>query len=196
MSFPRVTVDDTRVLAEPQACPANVNQFYDSLLARDNWFYRALQAYMFTVLKWRDRLPESFVRREFLPVGDPDTDYFYGAVVAGSAFAAHVSPGVLARYDVYATLYNRSSFPSSSWQQQTETHQTEPAQGNGFYLMRLRRKPGLGAVQATAEKLEKADFDCQIVEADRVVTLKIDLVNPTSRIRPLGPDGCIRMDSA
>lgn len=142
--LPAVIVDGVKIV-NSQACPTDVNSFYDSLINRDNWFYRSLHYYIFTVLKWQKFLPQSFVRREFLPVGAPDTEYFYGDLLQGEILQVGVSSAVLSCYDVYGDIYHRSSFPVSWWQQQTETHKTAPIASNGFYLIRVRKKSSSSA---------------------------------------------------
>ena len=137
--LPEVMVDGVKIVSS-QECPVDVNSFYDSLIERENWFYRSLHYYIFTLLQWQKFLPQSFVRREYLPVGAPDTEFFYGYLWRGEILQVEVSSGVLNSYDVYLTLYHRSSFPMSWWQQQTETYQTEPMASNGFYLLRVRPK--------------------------------------------------------
>ena len=137
--LPAVIVDGVEIVSS-QECPTDVNSFYDSLINRENWFYRFLHYYIFTLLQWQKFLPQSLVRREYLPVGAPDTEFFYGALPRKEILQVEVSSAVLSCYDVFLTIYNRSSFPVSWWQQQTETYQTAPMTSNGFYLIRVRPK--------------------------------------------------------
>ncbi len=142
--FPSVKVDEVKIV-NSQECPTDVNNFYHSLINRKNWFYSSLHYYIFTLLQWQKWFPQSLVRREYLPVGAPDTEFFYGALPRGEILQVEVSPVVLACHDVYLTLYDRSSFPVSWWQQQTETHKTAPIASNGFYLIRVRKKSSSSA---------------------------------------------------
>jgi hypothetical protein len=96
-------------------------------------------------LQWRKFLPQSFVNREFLPVGAPDTEFFYGALSQGEILQLEINSSVLKDYEIYITLYNRASFPISWWQQKEEIYKTEAMPSNGFYLLRVREKSSLAA---------------------------------------------------
>ena len=76
LTYPAVKIDGSDFV-QPQSIASNVNDFYHSLIQAKNWFYSSLHYYIFTILKFRNWLPESFVRREFLPVGAPDTYFAY-----------------------------------------------------------------------------------------------------------------------
>jgi hypothetical protein len=139
VSFPAVTVDGVEIV-HSQECPSDVNNFYHSLINRENWFYRFLHYYVFTLLQWQKFLPQSLVNNEFLPVGAPDTEFFYGALSRGGILQLEINSSILKDYEIYVTLYNRASFPINWWQQQEETYTTQPMTTNGFYLLRVRKK--------------------------------------------------------
>ena len=136
--FPAVTADGVQIV-NTQECPGDVNNFYHSLIKRESWFYRFLHYYIFTLLQWQKFLPKSLVRREYLPVGAPDTNFFYGALSEGEILQMEISPAVLRDYEIYITLYNRASFPLSWWQQKEEIYKTKAMPSNGFYLLRVRK---------------------------------------------------------
>jgi hypothetical protein len=92
--LPAVTVDGVKIV-NSQECPADVNNFYHSLINRKNWFYSFLHYYIFTLLQWQKFLPQSLVRREYLPVGAPDTEFFYGSLPRGEILQVEVSSAVL-----------------------------------------------------------------------------------------------------
>ncbi len=154
INLPTIKVDEKQ-LVKSQTIPADINDFYKNLIERKNWFYLALHYYIYTILRLRKWLPESFVKKEYLPVGAPDTDFFYGNLGRGKSLQVELSESILTNYDTYLTLYDRSSLPvfSSEIQQQTQT--TEPIENNGFYLIRVRQK------SPRSEKLE-----CQTSEKD------------------------------
>ncbi len=166
--LPAVIVDGVEIVSS-QECPADVNSFYDSLINRENWFYRSLHYYIFTLLQWQKFLPQSFVRREYLPVGAPDTEFFYGYLSRGEILQVEVSSGVLNSYDVYLTLYHRSSFPVSWWQQQTETYKTAPMASNGFYLIRVRQKSS-----SPAYSYSDSSFKWQTNRTDKITIASIE----------------------
>jgi hypothetical protein len=141
---PAVRVDGVETVASSPVRP-NTNDFYSDLRERDSRFYAALHYYVFPMLRFRRFLPESFVRREFLPVGDPGTIFRYGLIRSGESLEIESHPDLLANYDVYLTVYNRSSFPVASEAIHELRRMTEPVTANGFYLFRIRRKARIDA---------------------------------------------------
>jgi len=141
---PAVRADGEDVIASSRVA-ADSNEFYGDLRNRDSRFYRALHYYVFHMLRFRRFLPESFVRREFLPVGDPGTIFRYGLIRAGDCLGVESRAELLANYDVYLTVYNRSSFPVASEAIREPLKTTDPAAGDGFYLFRIRRKARIDA---------------------------------------------------
>ena len=138
VTLPTVRVDGKEISAQPVS--ADVNQFYEHLIARKNWFYLGLHYYIFTLLKLRQWLPESFVRREYLPVGATDTFFLYGYLKKSEKLQMQLQPEVLENYNIYLTLYDRSSLPLSWCRIQQAMQTIDPISNNGFYLVRVRQK--------------------------------------------------------
>ncbi|MCM1983812.1 DUF6208 family protein [Lyngbya confervoides] len=124
---------------EGVAVPADPNQVYQSLHQRTNLYYRALHYYIYPMLRLRSYLPQAWVQREYLPVGDPDTTFLYDFVEAGDQLQVEVQPDLLPHYWVYLTGYNRASLPVLS-QEITASTVTSPFDQRGFYLVRIRPK--------------------------------------------------------
>lgn len=140
LELPTVKVDEQLLVNKLNVSP-NVNNFYKNLIQNKNGFYLALHYYIFTILKYRKWLGESFVRQEFLPVGAPDTEFVYGYLEKGESLNI-ISPSRLINdYDVYFTVYDRSSLPLDWCQIKDETCLTQPIENNGYYLLRIRPKP-------------------------------------------------------
>ena len=135
--LPSVKVDD-REFVPSENIPANINDFYSELINRKNWFYSWLHYYIYTILRLRKYLPESFVRSEYLPVGAPDTEFLYGYLAKNQCLELELSLDILANYDVYVTLYDRSSLPLSWFQLGQQQGKTSSMPGNGYYLIRMR----------------------------------------------------------
>ena len=72
LQLPAIKVDGKNFV-DSQLMPSDVNSFYRDLINSKNWFYSSLHYYIFTILKLRNTLPESFIRGEYLLVGAPDT---------------------------------------------------------------------------------------------------------------------------
>lgn len=140
LELPMVKVDG-KLLVKSETVSPDVNHFYQKLIQNKNWFYLALHYYIFTILKYRKWLSESFVKQEFLPVGAPDTEFVYGYLEKGQSLKIMTDPLIINHYDIYFTTYDRSSLPLDWCQITEETYVTKPIESNGYYLFRLRQKP-------------------------------------------------------
>ena len=170
LQLPAIKVDGNNFV-NPQVMPSNVNNFYYDLIKAKNWFYSSLHYYIFTILKLRGILPESFIRGEYLPVGAPDTFFAYNYLEAQQQLKLNFAPEIVDNCNIYFTLYDRSSLPLS-WEQITSTEYSLKApESNGYYLLRIRPQP------------EKTDFktncDFQITDENNLlqqcqIKMKID----------------------
>lgn len=138
-TLPPVRVDGAAAIPA-QAIPPDVNGFYHDLAQKTSGFYRFLHSYVFTMLKLRRWLPAAFVRREYLPVGAPETHFFYGAMEQGDRLFLQLAPALVQHFDVYLTVYNRASLPRFWDEIQTETYHSKTLLEDGFYLFRIRPK--------------------------------------------------------
>jgi hypothetical protein len=143
INLPAIKLDDREFVASTNV-PTNVNDFYASLIHKKNWFYLSLHYYIFTILKFRKWLPESFVRKEYLPVGAPDTCFFYDYLERGQSLEVETSLPILNSQDIYFTLYDRSSLPLTWCQLEQEISTFQPIKNNGYYLFRIRPKNPIG----------------------------------------------------
>lgn len=139
VKLPAIKVDGIEFVSAREVS-SSVNQFYSNLKSRRNWIYLWLHYYIFTLLKFRDRFPESFVKKEYLPVGATDTSFIYGALKKAEKLQIVSNPSILSEYKLYLTLYDRSSFPLSWCQIEAEKYITAPIAENGTYLFRIRQK--------------------------------------------------------
>lgn len=128
-TIPARTMDDAR--------PPYSADWFDYRSA----FYDALHYYVFFGMRHRDRTSASFLRDEYLPVGNPGTAFAYGAVDAGTRLHVELSETLAATHAAYVTVYNRSSFPQHSAPvggPGRGTHHTTPAlDDDGTYLVRV-----------------------------------------------------------
>lgn len=155
-SFPAIQVDGRDQVAA-RAFDADNNRFYASLPERSGWLYAWLGYYVYTMLRFADWLPASFVTKEFLPAGDPEMQYEFGAVRRGTALRISMRPEVLSSYAVYFTRYNRASFPLL-WQEIDNPECTIPGAGDdGYYLIRLLLRKGRPEL-STRELLTVSDI--------------------------------------
>ncbi|AFZ35680.1 hypothetical protein Sta7437_2130 [Stanieria cyanosphaera PCC 7437] len=155
INLPAIKIDNQDFVSATDV-PNNINDFYHNLIQAKNWFYLSLHYYIFTILKLRKWLPESFVRYEFLPVGAPATEFFYNYLTKTQTLQLEFSNSLIQDYDIYFTIYDRSSLPLNYCQIKTEKY-TLPATGmNGYYLLRIRPKPNT--------TLEQVSFNSQLIE--------------------------------
>ncbi len=141
ITLPETKIDDKN-FAAAQNIPLDNNNFYYNLIQAKNWFYSSLHYYIFTILKLRKILPESFVRKEFLPVGAPDTFFAYNYLEKKQSLSLKFTQDIIDNCNIYFNLYDRSSLPLS-WCDIAHTEYNLPApKANGYYLLRIRPQPG------------------------------------------------------
>ncbi|MCC0179598.1 hypothetical protein I4641_21820 [Waterburya agarophytonicola K14] len=140
INYPAVKVD-WEPYVEAYNIPNNINDYYHNLIEAKNWFYSSLHYYIFTILKLRNYLPESFVRREFLPVGAPATHFAYNYLESQQALEISIKPEILQQFDIYFTLYDRSSLPLSWCIIKEVEYSLSPQDTKGYFLLRVRPKP-------------------------------------------------------
>jgi hypothetical protein len=139
LALPAIKVDDGDFVGATKIAN-NVNDFYRDLAAKTNWFYLALHYYIFTILKLRNWLPQKFVEREYLPVGAPDTYFYYNYLEKGQILEIETEREFLEKYDLYFTLYNRASLPLESYYFEQQEYKTSNDRHDGYYLFRVRSK--------------------------------------------------------
>jgi hypothetical protein len=138
--LPAVKLDDAMtdtVAAEP--LPPGVNKVYETLASRTTIYHHALHHYVHTMLRVRRWLPAPLIRREFLPVGDPYTEFRYDWFPACCSLQIQVAERLLQDFRIYLTIYNRASLPIHSSELVDAGTTTIPRFDQaGFYLFRLR----------------------------------------------------------
>ena len=137
--MPTVTFDQQEPLPGISV-PKDNNRFYDTLSDRTNLYYLSLHYYIHTLLRLRKSLPQSVVRSEYLPVGDPDTTFLYDYFNRGEALNVQIKPDLFTGYQVFLSVYNRSSLPIFSDEVKTSSYLTPSFQEHGYFLFRLRPK--------------------------------------------------------
>ncbi len=143
VSLPAINFDGNPMINTESVDGNNVNNYFQNLTERDNLFYRSLNDYIFTLLLCQKWLPQELVRKEYLPVGDPNNEFLYGVVYKDYSLSLELNSLLLTNYDVYLTIYNRSSLPITFCQINSEKYITSVMEVDGFYLLRLRSKSDL-----------------------------------------------------
>ena len=143
VELPAVEVDD--ILSVPgRFVPPDVNDFYRGLSKRGSFLYLCLHYYAGTLLRYRALLPRLLVEREYLPVGNPETKFYYGFLRGEEALAVELDAWLLKTHDVYFTLYNRASFPILWYPLKEPQHITVPSARDGTYLIRVHQRTQSG----------------------------------------------------
>jgi Family of unknown function (DUF6208) len=142
--LPEIELDGRRRVHE-RAVPANENDYLNRLTDKNGAFYTCLHYYVVEMLRLRRLLPETFLQREYLPVGNPETAFRYGYLHRGQCIEITSSHDIPAGHRLYLTIYNRSSFPVAWREVGSLPYRTEPADAIGSYLLRLH---GMQAPQA------------------------------------------------
>lgn len=137
--LPMIEVDGVQVVPA-RVVPENINDFYHDLRNRNSFLYLCMHYYVGTLLRYRRWLPRSFVEREYLPVGNPETNFYYGFLNAGEALSFDLDARLLQTHDIYFTYYNRASLPVVWYPLQEIHHTTVPSRNDGTYLLRIHRK--------------------------------------------------------
>ena len=145
LQLPAIKVDGEDFVA-PQPMPTDVNEFYHQLIEKKNWFYTSLHYYIYTILRLRGTLPESFIRNEYLPVGAPDTFFAYNYLQQGQKLQLDFATEIVSNCNIYFTLYDRSSLPLSWEQINVSSYSLAAPSSNGYWLLRIRPKPELSNV--------------------------------------------------
>ena len=155
LEFPAVQADGDAV-GSSLPVPPGVNDFYSRLQQRDRLFYRSLAFYVWVLVRGRAHLPAAWVHREFLPVGNPETRFAFGAFRRGEipAWSAAVATADQ-DHDCFVTLYSRASLPVTWFEANRGTPSpATPAPADGFYLVRLqpKKRPATTETLTAAEK--------------------------------------------
>ena len=133
--FPEVRADGVEVV-KGRVIAGERDRYREQLAllrTRDSIVCRMLHYYVFHFLSWRVG-GEDFMKREFLPVGNPDTEFDYDAIREGDVREI-VATDKDREKRVYVTLYNRQSFPVF-WTEIKSLPYPLRAECDGFYLVR------------------------------------------------------------
>lgn len=137
--LPEIRAEGVRAIPSRSISGGN-NDFYPDLQKRRSRLYFWLHYYVYSLLRGTVSIPGVSTEREFLPMGNPETDFRYGAVEKGESLRLNLPWALLATHDVYFTLYTRDSFPAHWYQIKESPFVTEPAREDGFYLLRMHRQ--------------------------------------------------------
>lgn len=112
ISVPNVEVDsrDLRCGRTIEGEAQVYQQYLQSIRNRGGLYYSLLHYYAFHHLKHADK-PESWLRRHFIPVGNPDTEWLYGHVDPKQRLFVVRDEDREEGTQAFISFYNWSSFP-------------------------------------------------------------------------------------
>ncbi len=128
---------DGRLNVDAKSVSIEANNFYLSLRNRRNVYYLMLHFYVHVILRFQNMLPSGFVRSEYLPVGNPETEFMYGCMYDGEKLEILGDQQFFDSYDVYFNVYDRASFPVIWGRVDRGGFTTESIKGKGYYLIRI-----------------------------------------------------------
>ncbi|HIK43742.1 MAG TPA: hypothetical protein IGR64_02525 [Leptolyngbyaceae cyanobacterium M65_K2018_010] len=141
VELPAIAVDGVPALAsQTLEAPPDFNQFYRDLPARRGWLYSALNFYVYPLLRWLQWLPEAIVKPIFLPVPNPETHFFYGALDRGEQLTIDLPAHLRDTHRLYFSLYSRDCFPLDWYSITTDHHTTQPMPEKAVYILRMHPK--------------------------------------------------------
>ncbi|HZG39754.1 MAG TPA: DUF6208 family protein [Nodosilinea sp.] len=141
VQLPTITVDGTPALAsETRSAPPDFNQFYRGLASRRSLLFSALNFYVYPLLRWMQWLPQSVVKPIFLPVPNPETHFFYGALDRGEQLTIDLPAALRDTHSLYFSLYSRDCFPMDWYPITADHHTTKPLPEKGVYILRVHPK--------------------------------------------------------
>ncbi|NEQ65431.1 MAG: hypothetical protein F6K21_08025 [Symploca sp. SIO2D2] len=141
VEFPAIKADGVEVVAaQTIEAPANINNFYYDLIKRKNLIHICLNYYVFNLLRFKQWLPQDFVKQVFLPVPNPETKFYFGAIKIGEVLQFKLDALLLKNYDVYFSLYSRECFPIEWYPITEQKHTTSIRQENCLYVVRIHQK--------------------------------------------------------
>ena len=111
INLPEVRIDGEH-LTHTETLPASLlNEFHEHLFIENSFLYKALNYYVYPMLKYRRWLSQEFVERHYLPVRSPDTIFHYDYLAKGEKLIIETDTETRQLGNIYYCIYNRNSFP-------------------------------------------------------------------------------------
>jgi hypothetical protein len=135
--LPALLVDDRAVVEEAEI-PSDTNQFYAALPRSRTRLHERIHAHVPALLDLQQVLPR-LVQASYLPAGNPETTFRFGAVQAGDTLKVVVDPALLRDTDAYLCVYGRASIPLIYERLEPGEQSIGPVPEEGSWLLRILR---------------------------------------------------------
>ncbi|MEM9007564.1 MAG: DUF6208 family protein, partial [Cyanobacteria bacterium P01_F01_bin.86] len=138
VTLPAIRADGVESL-ETQTISASpkANHFYYGLIHRQGPVHICLNGYVYPLLRYRRWLPSQFVRDVFLPVPNPETQFYYGALRPGEQLQIELASKLLITHELFFSLYNRFCFPLDWYPIKDEMHITTVCDRKTVFIIRV-----------------------------------------------------------
>ena len=139
LSLPVVMIDKSQkqirriISSKPEYYPSRI-------FGKKSKFFETLQLYSHLALSGRVKKNEEFVKNEYLPVGNPETEFTFGTIMHNETKCLDFSDIDFDKYLLYVTRYNSSSFPIESKRLTGKKIELKAQQELQSYLIRKVRK--------------------------------------------------------
>ncbi len=154
-TLPKIWMDGELLNKEPSTFSKDKLAFNYDLRKAQKAHHLALHFYIWPLLCFRRFFTEHFVRWQYLPVGNPETQWLYGPTFAGYALNFKVDAEIHADHLVFCSVYSRASMPTLPCNEILELDQTLPTcDEDGYWAMRCVRKDGATTSEAVLEKIK------------------------------------------
>lgn len=134
--LPAVEVDGAAAL-QSKPLPQDPLGVFRTLAARRKPLHRLLQAHVLPLLHLRGLLGEARVRRIYLPVGNPETQFQYGTLRPGQRLKVEPPADLPPGCGLYLCCYDRASFPTFFAAVPAAGLECPPAAEAGSWLLRV-----------------------------------------------------------
>eukprot|EP00316_Scyphosphaera_apsteinii_P023757 CAMPEP_0119334550 /NCGR_PEP_ID=MMETSP1333-20130426/87551_1 /TAXON_ID=418940 /ORGANISM="Scyphosphaera apsteinii, Strain RCC1455" /LENGTH=328 /DNA_ID=CAMNT_0007344867 /DNA_START=396 /DNA_END=1382 /DNA_ORIENTATION=- len=144
VTLPRVKIDGVEMIEKTTEFSRDKMAFNHSLTQYQRPIHTALQWHVFPLLTCRWLLPAAWLRKIYLPVGNPETQWKYGAIIEGYSLRCEIkSQSLLDAHLVFCTILNRASIPTNPCNTiETLTHTFPPVLQDSHWVVRIVRKDG------------------------------------------------------
>ncbi|MGF1524354.1 MAG: DUF6208 family protein [Leptolyngbyaceae cyanobacterium] len=138
ITLPAIQADGVEALAQQvMAAPPDANRFYTDLIHRQGLIHVCLNGYVHPLLRYDKWLPAQFVRDVFLPVPNPETQFYYGALSSGEQLQIELTSSLLTTHEVFFSLYNRFCFPLDWYPVTDEKQVTLACDRKAVFIIRV-----------------------------------------------------------
>lgn len=134
--LPSITIDNKEEVL-PRQLDVKPALYPDKIVNKKGVLYYIIHQYVYLLMCNKIHRDNAYIKKEYLPVGNPETIFKYGVILKNKSIQIHLEQDVLNNFLVYLTVYNLCSFPVLSEQILTEKYSSSVFPHTGTYLIRM-----------------------------------------------------------